>query len=274
MKNKQFIDTPCVSAAFLSSLSVGAQNEISACHDRYEILYVSSGHGRFIIEGEEFVLAPKVLFLTRPLEYGIMSLDEKCDFERYLISFDRSALSFDGLEILDAMLEVADCGGVYYPAELWCADIDSVFDRFSIAERLPEKEQGAMARALISELLALLSAVGGKRLLHADDTLFSRVTRYINANIHRDLSLDTLSHRFFVSKYYLCRAFKQQSGASIHSYINQKRVLYAKQLIESGETASRAADKVGFGDYSAFYRAYTKYQGASPVTVKPKGGSL
>jgi AraC-like DNA-binding protein len=42
--------------------------------------------------------------------------------------------------------------------------------------------------------------------------------------------------------------------------------MYAKQLIESGETASGAAYKVGFGDYSAFYRAYVKILGAPPTS--------
>ena len=39
----------------------------------------------------------------------------------------------------------------------------------------------------------------------------------------------------------------------------------AKQLIEQGETASGAAYKVGFGDYSAFYRAYVKVVGKAPT---------
>jgi AraC-like DNA-binding protein len=41
--------------------------------------------------------------------------------------------------------------------------------------------------------------------------------------------------------------------------------MYAKQLIESGETASGAAYKVGFGDYSAFYRAYVRIIGKAPT---------
>ena len=84
-------------------------------------------------------------------------------------------------------------------------------------------------------------------------------------NLSRDVSLDTLARRFFVSKYYLCRAFKKHNGVSVHGYINHKRVMYAKQLIEQGETASGAAYKVGFGDYSAFYRAYVKIIGKAPT---------
>ena len=89
--------------------------------------------------------------------------------------------------------------------------------------------------------------------------------RYLNENMTKDITLDDIATRFFVSKYYLCRAFKKHNGISIHGYINQKRVLYAKQLIESGESASGAAYRVGFGDYSAFYRAYVKIIGRSPT---------
>ncbi len=274
MKKRTIIDTIGLSAAFLSCQADIAPKEISACRDRYEILYVSSGHGRFIVEGEEFPFEAGCLFLTRPMEYVVTLLDEKSDFERYVIDFEKTALPEGSADILDSMLDAGSFGGAYFACESGCDDIASVFERLCIAERLPQKEQRAFGLALVSELVAILSALGGKKLQSTDDTLFTRVTRYINANIQKELSLDILSHRFFVSKYYLCRAFKQQSGTSIHSYINQKRVLYAKQLIESGETAARAAERVGFGDYSAFYRAYTKFQGVSPATVKLKGGKL
>jgi AraC-like DNA-binding protein len=89
--------------------------------------------------------------------------------------------------------------------------------------------------------------------------------RYLNENLTRDMNLDTIARRFFVSKYYLCRAFKKHNGVSVHGYINHKRIMYAKQLIEQGDTASGAAYKVGFGDYSAFYRAYVKIIGKSPT---------
>ena len=46
--------------------------------------------------------------------------------------------------------------------------------------------------------------------------------------------------------------------------------MYAKKLIESGETAAAAAYKVGFGDYSAFYRAYVKILGVSPSASTEK----
>ncbi len=262
-----------MSIAFLSS-SLTDTSDASKCHDRYELLYVISGRGRFVIEGEELPVLPRSIFLTRPFEYGTISVDEEIGFERIVIRFDKSALLAESADILTSMLDESELGGIYYSEDMRLSDVDLVFDRLAASESLSDRAGSALLSAIISELIAFLSVSEGKKLIHSENTLFSRVTSYINSNIQRDLSLDTLSHRFFVSKYYLCREFKEQSGTSIHNYINQKRVLYAKQLIEAGETASKAAEAVGFGDYSAFYRAYIKYQGTSPASAKPKGGNL
>ena len=140
-----------------------------------------------------------------------------------------------------------------------------MFERFASIASYPDNEKDVCARLYIAELLVLLSAKHSDFYLRDDCELGARVIRYLNQNMDRDISLDKLAKRFFVSKYYLCRAFKKHNGISIHGYINHKRVMYAKQLIEAGETASGAAYRVGFGDYSAFYRAYVKLIGRAPT---------
>ena len=140
----------------------------------------------------------------------------------------------------------------------------SIFDRFSVAAGLRD-ERRAYMQALLTEIIILLCASEGQQMSVSDGDLGARVTRYLNANFRKNISLDRLARRFFVSKYYLCRAFKEHSGISVHAYINQKRIIFAKSLIDSGMTAIGAAEKVGYGDYSAFYRAYVKIIGKSPT---------
>ena len=143
--------------------------------------------------------------------------------------------------------------------------LESSFERFSVASRFAENESSEYMQALLSQILILLSATEGDRITHTNEELGARVARYLNSNIEKSLSLDRLARRFFVSKYHLCRAFKSYSGTSVHAYVNHKKIMYAKSLIESGLTASGAAERVGFGDYSAFYRAYVKIVGKSPT---------
>lgn len=69
---------------------------------------------------------------------------------------------------------------------------------------------------------------------------------------------------FFISKYYMNRAFKKATGTTVMDYLIYKRVIMARQLILNGHTASDAAAQSGFGDYSTFYRAYKKLMHHAP----------
>ena len=240
---------------------------IRHCHNEYEILYVAEGEGRYLIEGAEFNLKPRTLVFIRPFEYHCVEVEANSVYERYVLHFSDSFVVKEISEIFKKLVGDSDeSSGVFYTPDSIPQTVVSMFDRFAEGIQLEESEKEAYFKLMVSQLLVLLSSVGNQKIAHDDCELGARVTRYINEYLERDVSLDVIAKRFFVSKYYLCRAFKKYSGVSIHSYITQKRVVYAKQIIESGETASRAAYKVGFGDYSAFYRAYMKVLGKSPTS--------
>ena len=237
------------------------------CHDAYEILFVVSGTGKYVVEGTTFDIKPITLMVIRPFEYHHVLLDPAVPYERYVLKFDPAILSADmAARFADMMSADADVGGKYYSAYDIRPEIFSIFDRFEFLNVLPDAEKNSYSAMLLSEIMLFLSACRGEQMLYKEDELGAKVIRYLNENIHRNISLDNLARRFFVSKYHLCRAFKKHNGISVHGYINKKRVMYAKRLIESGETASGAAYRVGFGDYSSFYRAYVKVLGKAPTS--------
>ena len=184
-------------------------------------------------------------------------------YERSVVAFPSSALSDDVIRLLGESCNT-EGGGCFYPPQAISPFVISLFERFELCDSMPQRERRIYMKLLIGELVVLLSAAKAQKLSYDDEDIGVKVRRYINDHISKDISLDTLSKCFFVSKYYLCRAFKKRNGVSIHGYITHKRVMYAKQLIDNGETASGAAYKVGFCDYSAFYRAYVKIIGKSP----------
>ncbi len=252
----------------------GVNVSMRHCHDDYEILYVLRGKGRYLIEGAEFEMQPRTLVFIRPFEYHFVEVKDVMDYDRYVINFSSSALPKEMKSIFDKMIgEMSTDSGIFYSPENISSGIMSIFDRFEYASSVPEPERELYVKFLLSELLIHLSVSKKQLIAHNDLELGARVAKYINDYIERTHSLDQLAKRFFVSKYYLCHTFKKYSGVSIHSYINHKRVLYAKQLIEAGETASGAAYKVGFGDYSAFYRAYVKILGVPPTSETKKRGA-
>lgn len=236
------------------------------CHDKYEIICFLGGSGRCIVEGKEYTLSSGSILLLKPLVYHCVILPEGEAVEFVSVKFDDSAISSSSSKILLGIFEKQDDSFEFYAPKLVGEPLYSVFERLEYSSGMSDEQKGEYLRALISEAIVFLSGINVEGAGLCNDELGARVVRYLNINIEKNISLDKLAKRFFVSKYYLCRTFKKYSGTSIHSYMNHKRIMYAKQLIESGESASQAAYRVGFRDYSAFYRAYVKIVGKSPTS--------
>ena len=265
MKNRYELSCENISINYFSGEDYDDRFGGDHCHDRFEITYHLSASAKYNVEGGEYRATLGSLILIPPMAYHRVELDQTEHVEGYTVHFTRSSLPEAVAVMLDSLSGEDESHGRFYYPELSSDAFVSIFDRFDMAEHLGEKERLVYMQALLSEIVILLSAADGERAVVSEDELGARVARYLNANFRKNISLDRLARRFFVSKYHLCRAFKSYSGISVHAYVNQKRIIYAKGLIESGVTALGAAEKVGYGDYSAFYRAYVKIVGKSPT---------
>ena len=96
------------------------------------------------------------------------------------------------------------------------------------------------------------------------NTKIQDIIHYINQNLTSDLSVDLLAQKFYISKYHMMRLFKAETGCTVYSYIKEKRLLLAKDLLRAGRTVMQVCFDCGFKDYSTFSRAYKKMYGESP----------
>ena len=240
------------------------KNFFRHCHEFYEIIYVVQGSGRYVAEGSECELAKNTMMIFRPNEYHYVNLSPDNAYERYVIYFNKGFLSGISDTLLVPFEQLPKGVGNFYSTTDIPLSVFSIFERLDSLAQLPDDKAEVLARLLTAELLVLLSLADSKISHQENDPLGARVIKYLNDNISTQISLDELAKKFYVSKFYLCRAFKSYNGISIVGYLNSKRVMMAKEMIENGETAANAAFRVGFGDYSSFYRAYKKALGHSP----------
>lgn len=78
-------------------------------------------------------------------------------------------------------------------------------------------------------------------------------------------SLEELSSRFFINKYYMVKLFTEAYGTSIRVYVNALRVTKAKQLLRfSDMRMEEIGCEVGFEDPNYFSRMFKKVEGMSP----------
>ena len=94
--------------------------------------------------------------------------------------------------------------------------------------------------------------------------LLDKVTAYIEAHYDEHITVSDLSRKFYVSDSSISHLFKEKMGISLYRYVTQRRLISAKNLIAAGIALELVGSKVGFSDYSAFYRAFKQEYGISP----------
>lgn len=83
------------------------------------------------------------------------------------------------------------------------------------------------------------------------------------------LQLDDIARGLFVSPYHLCRLFREETGVTIHRYLNRLRLREALGPVADGSVElGELAFELGFSSHSHFTAAFRKEFGLSPRRVK------
>lgn len=102
----------------------------------------------------------------------------------------------------------------------------------------------------------------------ADDPM-SRVMQYMQDHMAEQITVEQLADLIYVSKSYLSRLFKQQTGMSLIEYLRLIRVEAAKSLLVSSSTnVNEISYTIGYNSPKYFCRAFRTCTGMSPREFK------
>ncbi|HLO28052.1 MAG TPA: substrate-binding domain-containing protein [Anaerolineales bacterium] len=106
---------------------------------------------------------------------------------------------------------------------------------------------------------------GNSTLPQPTGLLVKQACAYIQQNYTRSFSLEELSETIGVSKSYLSRIFKMDTGISLWDYLNRFRIQKAKELLLiTDKSITAIAAEVGYEDTSYFSRVFHEITGAAP----------
>ena len=245
-------------------------------HEFDKIVLLLSGKVDYVVEDITYPLKPWSVLLVRHHAIHKALIDVSVPYDRIILYLDRNYFSRVLPDAsLMACFEASDLSGkcLLFPDEMQKKELSSVISSYEAAAKDLQFGSDAMRDTFIMQFLILVnrisvSADSNAVLERRYDEKIRQALSYINENLSRDLTVDSLSSQVFLSKYHFMRLFKQQTGTTVHSYIRQKRLLYAARLIREGVPAGQAASLSGFNDYSVFNRAFRECFGIRPIDLK------
>lgn len=95
--------------------------------------------------------------------------------------------------------------------------------------------------------------------------MIQTVHHYIEDNIMRDISLNSIADHVGMNRSYFSRLYKQMTGKGLSDYINDYRNLKAKELLlNSSMKVGHIAEAVGYNSALAFIRFFKKHNHLTP----------
>ena len=128
----------------------------------------------------------------------------------------------------------------------------------------------------LSALLTMIMKDCWKEPDSAESGTLSRlvpIRDYLQEHCTEPITLDALSSRFYINKYYLTRIFRMHYGTTILDYLLELRINRAKQLLRfTDETLQTISAECGFSDQAYFSRRFKNAEGISPSAFRRQWG--
>lgn len=100
--------------------------------------------------------------------------------------------------------------------------------------------------------------------------LLDQAMAYIEAHLAEKIMLGDIAKHCWVSQSTITQTFRNKLGVSFYRCVTQRRLIAAKTLIIEGVPLETVGRRVGFSDYSSFYRAFKQEFGISPRQFRKK----
>lgn len=240
------------------------------CHNFYELYFFLEGDVDYLVEGREYKPTPNSLLLLAPHVFHGVRINKDTPYRRYSLHFHPDVLSPQRRAFLLSAFPASETDpaqNIYFEhAERYHLQYyyESIRECAFQSEVMKEQLLPIRVEALLSQIVSMCNAALPIPSGSGSDTV-PQILWYLNHHLSDEISLDLLSERFFISKHHLNKVFKRATGTTVFDYLLRKRVINAQQLLINGVSAQEAAIASGFGDYSSFYRSYTRILGHSPL---------
>lgn len=236
-------------------------------HDYYELYFLLEGTREFFSGDKMFVLSRGSFCVIPPF---CLHKTEGGAYQRINVNISENFLKKEEIGFLDAC---AEAGALRLDETYLPLLISLLQEGLSIRAakgRLRKDYELSIVQTILYLLqkqeltpIPLGSAIPAFK---SADPVVLKILFYLNEKYKEEITLDSLSAKYFLSKVALCARFKKFMRCSIMQYLMQIRLSKAKELLAStNKSIEKIADECGFSSANYFSLAFKKEIGLSPL---------
>lgn len=248
-------------------------------HDTYELYYLLEGQRYYFIDRQTYLVKAGDVVMVRPNQIHKTSMAQESYHNRILLQIDGRAM--------DPFLKACGMGGmeeVYAQDAMILSvpekerpDIEELLFRIQkeMKERLSQYE--VRVKLKLAELfLTLLRSQKRVPFLEENQKVETwkhkkvhEVADYLLNHPETEESLEELAKRFYISKSYLSRIFREVTSFTVNEYKNINRIKKSQQLLNhSTYSVTEISELLGFENLTYYERVFKKYAGVTPLKYR------
>lgn len=230
----------------------------------YLFFTVVSGEGTLNYQGKTYELQPgSCVFIDCMAPYS-----HTTDKNLWTIAW----IHFNGPEIGAVYNKYCDRGGrpTFTPATLDA--VNNIHSSLMSTARSSDYMRDMLINQQLSSLLVEIM----KESWHPEEKRHAskrasvlEVKEWIDGHYAENITLEDLSTRFYINKYYLSKSFKAQFGQTINAYLTTVRITHAKQMLRFTNLSLDAiGESVGITPARYLSEVFSSIEGVSPSVYR------
>lgn len=250
-------------------------------HQCFEILLIHNGEGSVVFNNQTYQIKKGMLFLFQPFELhkvfaqitkevpyvrSVFHIDQNI-IEGYLRPFPHRNQLYKNLWKSTSINRAIDLGDKYR----------QVFDVFHLYNEVVKKKSGYAHEEVTVFILQILTIIQifiesdpKNELLEKRPQKYSEmIMEWLENHYTKEFKLEELAEVIHLSKFYVSKTFKIETGSSITEYLMARRIKEACYLLETTNLpVDIISTKVGLNNSSYFIQLFKKYVGMTPLKYR------
>lgn len=269
---------PIVSCQFSDQPGNVLANDIlaaSEAHFEYEMILVTEGRARVVINHKTYSLARKsLLFISRLERHNFMVLDEP--YSRYVVTMSSELIMSNIKDIELTSIFIQRPKEFQHAVTLSDQAFDMLLPLFIRMKNEYENQpafyisrSASLVVAILIDLYRTHPECFPSRSHNNISNAVLNTQRYINDHFNQKLTLQEIADQNYISRHALSLAFKDIVGISFKDYLLIFRITEAKKLLITTDlSVEEIASQVGYINVNNFIQIFKEKESITPLQYR------